>query len=259
MAVICNPLYTCDLPGGSKPRQSRGMLFDRNGERQWFTGIEHRHAPPGADGRAFELGFSPSGKRGLRPCPFDAATGTVILTRQQPLPGATARPTAGDVVRLGDMKPALDLPAGFIPLLRFDSAHPPEGDRIAILARRFSGAGEVRAIRIHNLATGRLRRMTLTATLPPRPVASAAQSGDRGLGRRDRGGRRQRVADLCKSRCSAAAMGPVHVNRVTAGLPSPAGARMSTRWRPRRRRGRSPHQQHRQLALQEDSRCRGAD
>ena len=88
---------------------------------------------------------------------FDAATGAVILTRQQPVPGPTARLPSGDEVRVGDTTLSLDPPAGFIPFLRLDSALSAEGERIAILARRFSGPGEVRAaIRIHDLATGRL-------------------------------------------------------------------------------------------------------
>lgn len=157
IAVSCNALYTCDLPGGNEPGESRVMLFDRDGERQWFAGIEDRDAPPDADGRAFELGFSPSGNVVFAHVAFDATTGAVILTRQQPLPDPNARLLAGDEVRLGDTNLALDLPAGFIPFLRVDSARSPEGERIAILARRFSGPGEVRAaIRIHDLASGRL-------------------------------------------------------------------------------------------------------
>lgn len=157
MAVSCNALYTCDLPGGNESRESRVMLFDRKGERQWFAGIEHRHAPPDADGRAFEMGFSASGNVVFAHVAFDAETGGVILTRQQPLPGPTVRLPAGDEVRVGETSLALDLPAGFIPFLRFDGAWSPEGERIAILARRFSGPGEVRAaIRIHDMATGRL-------------------------------------------------------------------------------------------------------
>jgi len=157
MAISCNALYTCDLPGGRQPRQSHVMLFDREGERLWFAGIEHRHAPPDADGRAFDLGFSPSGKVVFAHVAFDVASGQVILTRQQPLPGPTARLPAGAEIRLGATRLALDLPDGFIPFLRLDSARSPEGDRIAILARRFSDPGKVRAaIRIHEIASGRL-------------------------------------------------------------------------------------------------------
>lgn len=86
MAVSCNALYTCDLPGGHQPHQSRVMLFDREGTRRWFAGIEHRHAPPDADGRAFDLGFSPSGNVVFAHVAFDAISGQVILPRQQPLP-----------------------------------------------------------------------------------------------------------------------------------------------------------------------------
>jgi len=157
MALSCNALYTCDLPGGNEPRQSRVMLFYREGARQWFAGIDDRHAPPDADGRAFELGFSPSGNVVFAHVAFDATGGAVILTRQQPLPSPTARLPAGDEVRVGDKTLALDLPAGFIPFLRLDSARSPDGGRIAILARRFSGPGKVRAVlRIHDLASGRL-------------------------------------------------------------------------------------------------------
>lgn len=157
MAVSCNALYTCDLPGGTEPRETRVMLFNREGVRQWFAGTHHRNAPPDADGRAFELGFSRSGNVVFAHVAFDAATGAVILTRQQPLPGPTVRLPAGDEVPVGDTALALDLPTGFLPFRRLDSARSPEGERIAILARRFSGPGEVRAaIRIHDLATGRL-------------------------------------------------------------------------------------------------------
>ncbi len=157
MAVSCNALYTCDLPGGNESRESRVILFDREGEREWFAGIEHRDAPPDADGRAFELGFSSSGNVVFAHVAFDAATGAVILTRQQPVPDPNARLPAGDEVPLGDTQVTLDLPAGFIPFLRLDSARSPEGERIAILARRFSGPGKVRAaIRIYDIATGRL-------------------------------------------------------------------------------------------------------
>lgn len=157
MAISCNALYTCDLPGGNKPRQTRVMLFDRDGERRWFAGIEHRHAPPDADGRAFDLGFSPSGNVVFAHVAFDAASGQVILTRQQPLPDPNARLPAGAEIRPGATRLALDLPDDFIPFLRLDSARSPDGDRIAILARRFSGPGKLRAaIRIHDIASGRL-------------------------------------------------------------------------------------------------------
>lgn len=157
MAVSCNALYTCDLPGGDKPRESRVMLFDREGKRQWFAGIEHRNAPPDADDRAFELGFSASGNVVFADVAFDVTAGSVILTRQQLLPDPNACLPAGDEVRLGDTRLALKLPAKFIPFMRFDSARSPEGERIAILARRFSRPREVRAaIRTHDLATGRL-------------------------------------------------------------------------------------------------------
>lgn len=157
MAISCNALYTCDLPGGNKPRQTRVMLFDRDGERRWFVGIEHRHAPPDADGRAFDLGFSPSGNVVFAHVAFDAASGQVILTRQHPSPDPNARLPAGAEIRPGATRLALDLPDGFIPFLRLDSARSPDGDRIAILARRFSGPGKLRAaIRIHDIASGRL-------------------------------------------------------------------------------------------------------
>lgn len=157
MAITCNALYTCDLPGGDEPRQSRLMLFDREGRREWFAGIKDDDAPPDADGRAFELGFSPSGNVVFAHVAFDAATGAVILTRQLPLPSLKARLPASEEVRLGNTTLALDLPSGFIPFLRLDSAVSPEGERGAILARRFSGAGKVRAVlRIHDLASGRL-------------------------------------------------------------------------------------------------------
>lgn len=157
MAITCNALYTCDLPGGDRPRETRVMLFDREGERKWFAGIEDDDAPSDADGRAFELGFSPSGNVVFAHVAFDAATGAVMLTRQQPLPSLTARLPASEEVRLGNTTLALDLPSGFIPFLRIDTAVSPGGERAAILARRFSGAGEVRAVlRIHDLASGRL-------------------------------------------------------------------------------------------------------
>ncbi|WP_147296784.1 hypothetical protein [Paracoccus thiocyanatus] len=157
MAVSCNALYTCDLPDGNKPRQSRVMLFDRDGERHWSAGIAHRDAPPDADGRAFDLGFSPLGNVVFAHVALDAASGQVILTRQQPLPDPNARLPAGAEIRLGDTALALDLPGGFIPFLRLDSARSPDGDRIAILARRFSGPGKVRAaIRIYDVTSGRL-------------------------------------------------------------------------------------------------------
>lgn len=157
MAVSCNALYTCDLPGGDEPRESRVMLFDRDGARQWFAGIQHRNAPPDADGRAFELGFSASGNVVFAHVPFDVTAGSVILTRQQPLPDPNVRLPAGDEVRVDDTSLALNLPAGFIPFRRLDSTRSPDGERIAILARRFSGPGEVRAaIRIHDIASARL-------------------------------------------------------------------------------------------------------
>ncbi|SIR27707.1 hypothetical protein SAMN05421641_1369 [Paracoccus thiocyanatus] len=157
MAVSCNALYTCDLPGGSQPRETRVMLFDRDGERHWSGGIAHRDAPPDADGRAFDLGFSPLGNLVFAHVAFDAASGQVVLTRQQPLPDPNARLPAGTEIRLGDTALALDLPGGFIPFLRLDSARSADGDRIAILARRFSGPGKVRAaIRIYDIASGRL-------------------------------------------------------------------------------------------------------
>ena len=157
MAITCNALYTCDLPGGDEPRQSRLMLFDREGRGEWFAGIKDDDAPPDADGRAFELGFSPSGNVVFAHVAFDAATGAVILTRQLPLPSLKARLPASEEVRLGNTTLALDLPSGFIPFLRLDNAVSPEGERGAILARRFSGAGKVRAVlRIHDLASGRL-------------------------------------------------------------------------------------------------------
>ena len=111
MAISCNALYTCDLPGGSQPRETRVMLFDRDGERRWFAGIEHRHAPPDADGRAFELGFSPSGNVVFAHVAFDAASGQVILTRQHPSPDPNARLPAGAEIRPGATRLALDLPA----------------------------------------------------------------------------------------------------------------------------------------------------
>lgn len=116
MAVNCNALYTCDLPGGNEPRESHVILFDREGEREWFAGIEHRNASPDADGRAFELGFSSSGNVVFAHVAFDAATGAVILNRQQPVPDPNARLPAGDEVPLGDTQVTQDLPAGVHPL-----------------------------------------------------------------------------------------------------------------------------------------------
>lgn len=149
VAISCNALYICDLPGGNQPDQSWVMVFDREGQRQWFGGIEDRDAPPDADGRAFDLAFSPSGGVVFAHVAFDAATGDVILTKQQPLQGPTASPRSTDT--------PLDLPEGFVPFPRLGTALSPDGSRIAVLARRFSGPGEIRAaIRIHDTATGAL-------------------------------------------------------------------------------------------------------
>ncbi|MRX52216.1 hypothetical protein GI374_17825 [Paracoccus sp. S-4012] len=155
LALSCNALYICDRAGGGPPARTGVMLYDRVGERQWLAGIEHAVAPPDAEGRAFELAFSPSGNVVFAHVAFDAVSGNAIQTREQPLPGPTGTVPAAPIIEVAGQTIALELPEGFIPFLRLSTALSPDGNRIAVLARRFSGPGEMRAvIRVHDLATG---------------------------------------------------------------------------------------------------------
>lgn len=156
-AISCNGLYVCDLPGGNRPRETEVMMFDAAGERLWFAGVEHRHAPPDSDGRAFELAFSPTGQIVFAHVAHLARTGNVILTKQQPLVGPTGQLVAADSQAHGGLARKLDLPEGFIPFRRHGTAISPDGKRIAVLARHFSGPGAVRAaIRIFDIDSGAL-------------------------------------------------------------------------------------------------------
>lgn len=154
-AISCNALYVCDLPGGNDHEQSRMMVFDRDGERLWFGGIPHDNAPPNAAGRTFDLAWSASGGVLFAHLAFAAADGGVILTRQLPLGGTTGEiPSNADAVPESNVT-LPDLPSEFISFGRQQTALSPDGGRIAILTRRFSGPGEVRAIlQVFDLTSG---------------------------------------------------------------------------------------------------------
>ncbi len=156
-AIACNGLYVCDLPGGNRPRETEVMMFDTEGKRLWFAGVEHHLAPPDSNGRAFDLGFSPSGGVVFAHIARLAGTGYIVLTKQQPLAGPTGQLAANDTEAYGGLAQKLDLPQGFIPFLRHDTALSPDGKRIAVLARHFSGPGKIRAaIRIFDIGSGAL-------------------------------------------------------------------------------------------------------
>ena len=156
-AISCNALYVCDLPGGNRPRETEMMMFDTQGKRLWFAGVEHRVAPPDSDGRAFDLAFSASGQILFGHVARAADTGMIVLTKQQAVTGPTGRLEASDHKAYGGLTRKLDLPEGFIPFLRHNTAISPDGTKIAVLARRFSGPGEIRAaIRIFDIQKGNL-------------------------------------------------------------------------------------------------------
>lgn len=157
IALSCNALYVCDLPGGDKHDQSRVIVFDATGERIWFSGIPHNEAPPDADGRAFDLAWSASGGVLFAHLAFASEDGSMILTRQLPLEGPTGSlaATATGIAQTGLALPAL--PPDFTPFARQQTALSPDGARIAVLSRRFSGPGELRAIiRVIDLGSGAL-------------------------------------------------------------------------------------------------------
>lgn len=86
-----------------------------------------------------------------------AETGEVILTRQKMLDSSTGRMGASDREAHSGLAQKLDLPAGFIPFLRHRTAISPDGERIAVLARHFSGPGRIRAaLRIFDIDSGAL-------------------------------------------------------------------------------------------------------
>ncbi len=158
IALSCNALYVCDLPGGNQHDQSRMIVYDASGERLWFDGIPDQDAPPDADGRAFDLAWSQSGGVLFAHLPFAAEDGSLILTRQLPIVGPTGRiaATATEIAETGVTLPAL--PVDFIPFSRLQTALSADGSRIAILARRFSGPGVLRAIIwVIDLETGAIR------------------------------------------------------------------------------------------------------
>ena len=156
-AISCNALYVCDLPGGNKPKESEAMMFDSGGKRLWSTGVEHRLAPPDSDGRAFDLAFSASGRILFAHLAHMADGGDVILTKQRPIEGPAGRLDAFGSQAYGGLAGRLGLPDGFVPFLRHNTAISPDGTRIAVLARRFSGPGTIRAaIRVFDIEKGGL-------------------------------------------------------------------------------------------------------
>lgn len=162
VAISCNALYICDLPGGNDPDASRVMLFDREGRRLWFGGVDHREAPPDANGRAFELAFSATGDVVFAHLAFDVATGAAMGAGAPPPPDPR-------VLEIAGAPDALDLPADFIPFPRLEAAVSPDGSRVAVLARRFSGPGGIRAVlRIFAADSGaRLASHDLTEDVAP--------------------------------------------------------------------------------------------
>ncbi len=146
------------------------IVYEANGDRLWFEGIPHHEARPDADARAFDLAWSASGSVVFAHLPFLAEDGSLILTRQLPLEGPTGRlaATATEIAGTGVTLPAL--PADFIPFSRQQTALSPDGDRIAVLSRRFSGPGALRGmIRVFDLETGAmLVRHDIAEDLAPR-------------------------------------------------------------------------------------------
>lgn len=156
-AISCNAVYVCDLPGGDRPRETEAAQFDKAGKLSWATGIAYDVAPPDSEGRAFELGYSASGQVLFAHVAHLVETGEVILTRQQMLESPSGVLAAADGEAHGGLAQKLDLPPDFIPFLRHRTAISPDGMRIAVLARRFSGPGRVRAaIRIFDITSGAL-------------------------------------------------------------------------------------------------------
>ncbi|MGE8106645.1 hypothetical protein ACQKP1_23435 [Allorhizobium sp. NPDC080224] len=160
IAVTCNTIYVCDLLSSSERRgaeePSQLALLNRDGSIVWHASVPTDRARPNSEGRAFDLAFAEDGQAVLAGnLAFAVGDGAPLGGTRPPTAPVNATISATDRIELAGAPRMLDLPDGYIPFARLQSALSPDGARLATLSRRFAGEGLPRAIlQVWNVETG---------------------------------------------------------------------------------------------------------
>lgn len=154
------PVGLADLDAAGDERRDRVVAAYDGARGWWMRGFSRRELPLNADGTSAELRFSADGTvlaAGPHAWTVDGgADAAVPADLEPPAEGFDRVATAeGDVmvdrargaVELGRVgRIPLDLPDGFVLEAHVPLAVSPDGTAVALLARRFAGPGEVRAV-----------------------------------------------------------------------------------------------------------------
>ena len=160
IAVTCNTIYVCDLLSSSERRDAEEptqlALLNRDGSIVWHASVPTDRARPNSEGRSFDLAFAEDGQAVIAGnLAFAVGDGAPLGGTRPPAVPVNATISATDRIELGGVPRMLDLPEGFIPFNRLQTALSPDGDRLATLSRRFAGEGLPRAIlQVWNVETG---------------------------------------------------------------------------------------------------------